>query len=359
MLWTEAWLILVMLKLVLARYDYSQYAWSTEDDSTDDSPIRLNKSTANWRSKSQLKRAANKREDAFIRSVCNPEDPTLLYEIQEEIGSGAFGKVYRGRRRSDGKQVAIKTIAMNQHPDMLVRELRALEIVRKAPGRPRNLPLMYAAYKDVTDAKARLRSNEPNRKRLWIVMEFIKGMTIPNSIRSGGLFEIQQVKTIMRQVMDSICFLHNDHRLIHGDLIPQNVILNNRSDLEVKLVDFGLSRMIGESERRTVGWELSKAGAMAYRLRFGDMPNSRGGERMNLAQLCASSHLTTKIPSDMLSFMNACLGINAQACQLKDHAFLRNSSGQTKKPYYMETEDDHYDIEASWYGRLVGKELYR
>ena len=138
-------------------------------------------------------------------------------------------------------------------------------------------------------------------------------------------------------------------------------MLNNRNDLEIKLVDFGLSRMIGESERRTDAWELSKAGAMAYRLRFGDMPTLKSGERMNLAQLCADSRSTAKIPPELLSFMKACVQSNAQACQLKDHAFLREPNKKVAHaPAHPDDDtEDQYDIEASWYGSIVGRDLHR
>ena len=187
MLWKGTWLLVVMLKLVLARRE-DIYSWSSEEESIESSSDGLNRSTANWKNKPYLKRAPSHRESDFIRSLCSLEDPTRLYEVQDQIGSGAFGKVYKGRRRSDGKQVAIKTIAMDHHPDMLVRELRAMNIVKQAQGRPRSLPVMYAAYKDVTDSKAKLLSNEPHRRRLWIVMEFITGVTITGSMKSSGLF---------------------------------------------------------------------------------------------------------------------------------------------------------------------------
>lgn len=360
MRWIGTWLMLATLKVTFAMVEET-YEWYSEDNISSD--IRVGP-TKNWRRRPDAKRSPNADEEFFLNKLCSPEDPVRLYDLVEQIGEGAFGKVYRGKRKSDGKKVAIKTLAMDHYPDMLIRELRALHIVTHAPGRPRSLPMMYAAYKDVTDAKAGISSKEPHRKRLWIVMDFIEGVTIPVSIKKDGYFEMGQARTIMKQVMDTLCFIHNEHRLIHGDLIPQNIILSSRHQLEVKFVDFGLSRIVGESGKRSIAWELGKAGEMAYRLRFGYMPtyiNHDGREeRMHLPQLCDSPHLTSKIPRDLLSFMKACLKTSAEACQLKDHAFLRDSRRKIL-PYYDESDsdDDQYDVEDSWFNRIAERDLYR
>lgn len=359
MRWIGAWLIVATSKLVFAGYE-SFYEWSSESHSRSDSSFDV---TENWRrDRPYLKRIPNSSDDAFMKRICSPEDPTRLYELGEKIGEGTFGKVYKGRRRSDGRHVAIKTVLMDQHPDMLTRELRALDIVTHSPRRLKTLPMMYAAYKDVTDAQAGILSNEPHRKRLWIVMELVEGLSILTSIKKEGHFEMQQVRTVMKQIMDTLCYIHGEHKLIHGDLIPQNIILNNRNQLDIKFIDFGLSRIVGESPNRTVAWELTKAGAMAYRLRFGDMPTytERGRqERMNLSQLCAATHLTSKIPKDLLSFMNACAQDGAIACRLKDHAFLKGDTRKRTQFYFDGASDDHYEIEAAWFNRIAERDLYR
>lgn len=351
-------MLFATLKLAFARIEDTYY-WSSESRSRFDSGIET---TEDWRDRPYLKRMSSANEDTFLRRICSPEDPTRLYDLGEQIGQGSYGKVYRGKRRSDGKQVAIKTVVMDQHPDMLMRELRALHIVTHSQRKPRTLPVMYAAYRDVTDAKAGILSNEPHRRRLWIIMEFVEGMSILVSIRKDGQFEMEQVRVAMKQVMDTLCYIHGEHKLLHGDLIPQNIILNNRSELSIKFIDFGLSRIIGESHNRTVAWELSKAGAMAYRMRFGDMPTykDRGrNERMDLSQLCAATHLTKKVPKDLLSFMKACAQNGAEACRLKDHAFLGDSRKGVAQPYLEYESDDQYDIDASWYNRVAERDLYR
>ena len=358
MRWVETCLIFATLKLAFARVEDTYYL-SLDSHSLFDSNAET---TEDWRSRPHLKRMPNAHEEASLSRICSPEDPTRLYELGGQIGEGKFGKVYRGKRRSDGRQVAIKTVVMDQNPEMLMRELRALNIVTHSQGKPRTLPVMYAAYKNVTDAKAGIPSNEPNRKRLWIIMEFVEGVNVLESIRKEGHFEMEQVQTVMRQIMDTLCYIHSEHKLIHGDLIPQNIILNNRNELAIKFIDFGLSRMIGESPNRTVEWELSKAGAIAYRMRFGDMPTYREHgreERMNLSQLCGATHLTKKIPKDLLSFMKACAQYGAEACQLKDHSFLRGAHKGIIQPYCGSESDDQYDVEASWYIRVAERDLYR
>lgn len=52
----------------------------------------------------------------------------------------------------------------------------------------------------------------------------------------------------MRQILEGVCFLHA-HDVVHLDLKPQNILLTSESPLgDIKIVDFGLSRIMKKSE---------------------------------------------------------------------------------------------------------------
>ncbi|XP_010122529.1 PREDICTED: serine/threonine-protein kinase 17A, partial [Chlamydotis macqueenii] len=61
-------------------------------------------------------------------------------------------------------------------------------------------------------------------------------------------FKEQDVKRLMKQILEGVSFLHRSN-VVHLDLKPQNILLTSKSPLgDVKIVDFGLSRIMKSSE---------------------------------------------------------------------------------------------------------------
>ena len=288
------------------------------------------------------KRDPRDRERYYLEKSSIQSNPNKEYRVGDLVGSGHFGRVHKAVRIKDGRVFAIKSVPMDHRPDMLVRELRALRIVTQAPHpRPSTLPVLLSVYRDITDKAIGMRhSDDWHRRRLWMVLEWVSGHTVPARLKKSGTMEPGAIKCVMRQVMETLCYLHETLSLVHGDLIPQNIMLEENS-LRVKLVDFGLSRMVGESPTRNVAWELSKAGALPYRMRFGDMPtrqrgSRQAGVRMTLGELLSSTELTRPIPKDMLSFMQTCLKPGASACNLTQHAYFKDVKGEEKCSAFRE-----------------------
>lgn len=309
-------------------------------------------------------------ESSYLARLTTDSDPTRKYSIGEEIGAGQYGRVYRGYRlgggssgrrnnrgskgktnvqynhptssgnysraspRSSsslrpGQQVAIKTVVMHRSPDMLIRELRALHIIATNSERPATLPRFFGAYRNITDAQAGIkRSDDYSTKRIWIIMEWVEGKTLLQSTRNQGLFTYPECRRIMKQVVDTLVYLHERLNLVHGDLIPQNIMITDRTSLQVRLVDFGLSRMIGESQARNTFWEISKAGAMAYRLMYGDMPSAQSHdghvERLSLKQaLQTMPEFSRRVRNpDMLDWLWLCVKPGVTSRELVEHPFM-------------------------------------
>ncbi|TWW71439.1 Serine/threonine-protein kinase 17A [Takifugu flavidus] len=74
------------------------------------------------------------------------------------------------------------------------------------------------------------------------------GGEIFNQCVSDEAFSEEDVKRLMRQILEGVSFLHQNN-VVHLDLKPQNILLTSSSPLgDIKIVDFGLSRMVSSQQ---------------------------------------------------------------------------------------------------------------
>lgn len=76
-----------------------------------------------------------------------------------------------------------------------------------------------------------------------IIMEFVSQGDLGKLVQSQGLIREPYVKTIARQLIDALGYLH-DNKITHRDVKPDNILIASTSPFVVKLTDFGLSKMI-------------------------------------------------------------------------------------------------------------------
>eukprot|EP00158_Paraphelidium_tribonemae_P002335 Partr_v1_DN25289_c0_g1_i10_m16517 putative Cyclin-dependent kinase len=79
-------------------------------------------------------------------------------------------------------------------------------------------------------------------KKLTLVFEYLDSDLKKFMDAHGGHIDMPIVKSLMYQLLKGIAFCHQ-HRILHRDLKPQNLLINKR--LELKLADFGLARAFG------------------------------------------------------------------------------------------------------------------
>src|SRR5260370_10826931 len=163
------------------------------------------------------------------------------FEIVEKVAEGGMGAVYKARDIHLGRLVAIKALLP--------------EKVTQADNRRRF----------VQEAKAASALNHPNIITIYdiaqendvdfIVMEFVPGNTLAQLIPAQGL-PVTEALQYARQVTDALIHAHAAGTL-HRDLKPANIMV--RDDGLVKLMDFGLAKLIGPQETM----ELTATVAMA------------------------------------------------------------------------------------------------
>jgi len=149
------------------------------------------------------------------------------YRVEEELGRGGMGVVYRAYDLRLRREVAIK--------------LLAAEIANHDHSRERVLAEARATSSLNHPAVVTIYEVKEEDGRVFIVMELLRGRTL-RSIVSGAPNDPRSLSRIGAQIADGLAAAHACG-LIHGDIKPENVIV--LEDGRVKLLDFGLAcRMI-------------------------------------------------------------------------------------------------------------------
>src|SRR3954447_1924466 len=151
-----------------------------------------------------------------------------IYEIDEMIGAGGMGEVYKSHAIQTGAAIAIKMLL----PEMAENEA-ALGLFRKEAAALHNLP---------HDAIVRyfLFTVEPVLQRPYLAMEFVNGRSLSDLFDEGPLTFEALVK-LMQRVASGLDAAH-EHGIIHRDVSPDNIIVPLDDVRRAKIIDFGIAR---------------------------------------------------------------------------------------------------------------------
>ncbi len=162
------------------------------------------------------------------------------YSLGELIGRGGMGEVYSAEQLSDERPVAIKVLHghLLTDPATLERFRREADIARRVPA-AHTAKILEVGY----DKRARLH---------FIVMERLRGEDLGAFLRRRGPSSLEVLLPIAQSAARSLDAAHGVG-VVHRDLKPQNIFLvavdNGAPD--VRLLDFGLSKVPGEHETFT------------------------------------------------------------------------------------------------------------
>lgn len=171
------------------------------------------------------------------------------YRLTRLIAAGGMGAVYEAEDQRDGGTVALKLL----HP-----ELTSERDVRRRFRRESSV-LMALDHPCVVRV---LDVGTSDDELLFSVMELLAGETLGEKLAREGALDAEALLPIVKGIADGLTAAH-EHGVIHGDLKPANVfLLRGATGADaVKLLDFGLSKVLG-LERLTRTGEL--IGTPAY-----------------------------------------------------------------------------------------------
>jgi eukaryotic-like serine/threonine-protein kinase len=146
------------------------------------------------------------------------------YILQEPLGAGSMGAVFRARHEVTGKAVALKVIGPGfaSNELLVARFQREMAIVQKLMH-----PHIVRCFETGADGQQR-----------FFVMELIEGGSIATLLERKGKLSWQETIYYARQICSALEYAHQ-HGVIHRDLKPANLLLDR--DRTLKLADFGLA----------------------------------------------------------------------------------------------------------------------
>jgi serine/threonine protein kinase/Tol biopolymer transport system component len=173
------------------------------------------------------------------------------YHLEELLGAGGMGEVYRSRDAKLGRDVAIKILprAFTSHPDRLARFEREARMLG-ALNHP-NICAIYGFEEAVPSASSgQAHSTGSGQAPVrFLILELVDGETLAHRLadvsrqqsRGAGL-PLREALTIARQIAEALEAAH-DKGIIHRDLKPANIKITLEGI--VKVLDFGLAKAVG------------------------------------------------------------------------------------------------------------------
>lgn len=152
------------------------------------------------------------------------------YKLEEKIGAGGMGEVYKAIDTQLNRRVALKFLSKSLENDnsakrQLVKEAQAVAMLEH--------PNICAVH-----------GIEQSDEHHFIVMQYIEGITLAEKIEKEWV-GVEEFKKIARQIVTAVAFAHS-HGVIHRDLKPGNIMLT--TDGQIKVLDFGLAKVVPQNQ---------------------------------------------------------------------------------------------------------------
>src|SRR5262245_11096162 len=182
------------------------------------------------------------RESARLLVPPGSEDTAMVgqtvgkYRIVSRLGRGGLGTVYKAVDETLGRDVAIKCLNTDITDADLLKRFRAEAIMLGRLNHPNIATLFELTTHD---------------GRLLMVMEFVRGETFDQLSQREGPMAVDRASQLCAQVLEALERAHREG-IVHRDLKPSNVMLTAAG--LVKVMDFGLARMVGTEHLTNDGY---------------------------------------------------------------------------------------------------------
>jgi serine/threonine protein kinase/tetratricopeptide (TPR) repeat protein len=154
------------------------------------------------------------------------------FVLEDRLGSGGMGEVWRARDTLREEQVALKTIhrALAHDAQLLARFKREIQLASRV------------AHPNVCRVHELFEDRDSTPPRLFFTMALLEGETLAARLARAGALPFAEAMVTLREICAGLAAAHAVD-VIHRDLKPANIILARRGDLtRAVITDFGLAK---------------------------------------------------------------------------------------------------------------------
>jgi len=167
------------------------------------------------------------------------------YRVEERIGRGGMGTVYRAVDETLRREVAIKVLNSELNDPEVAKRFRA-EAITVARLNHAGIATVYELFEH--DGQ-------------WLmVMEFVRGETLERLIERAGPLSAERAADLCMQALAALTHAHG-LGVVHRDLKPANLMLTEAG--AVKIMDFGIARVSGSEHLTSAGFMMGTPAYMA------------------------------------------------------------------------------------------------
>ncbi len=170
------------------------------------------------------RRLSRELQDPWIGATINN------YEIIERIGEGGMSVVYKANHLGLRKHVAVKMLL--PHLVDNASSLQRFQQEAQAASTLKHHGVVTVLDFGVFDGR------QP-----YLVMDFLTGQPLSAVIRNEGRMPASRAVPIFIQICDALAAAH-DLKIVHRDLKPSNIILETQNPDTIKIVDFGIAKIL-------------------------------------------------------------------------------------------------------------------
>jgi len=187
------------------------------------------------------------------------------YKIIEKLGEGGMGIVYKAEDTKLKRTVALKFLPPELTRDEEIKKRFIHEAQAASVLQHNNICTIHEI-------------DGTNDGQMFICMDYYEGESLKKKLEGEKLFPIDEILDIAIQIAQGLTIAHESN-IIHRDLKPANIMITDRG--EVKIVDFGLAKLAGQTK-------LTKEGTTLGTIAYMSPEQSRGEEvdhRLDIWQL--------------------------------------------------------------------------
>ncbi len=181
----------------------------------------------------------------------------LHYNIEEKLGEGGMGVVYKAKDTKLKRDVAIKFLPLFINANEEEKKRFEVEAQAAAALNHPNISTIHAI--------------EEFEDNIFIVMEYINGPELKEKI-NNGLLNPDESLNIIEQAANGLYAAHQGG-IIHRDIKSSNIMLTSTGT--VKIMDFGLAKVKGNGQITKIGTTLGTASYMAPEQAQGEKSDNR------------------------------------------------------------------------------------